>query len=191
MIASDHLNLHFHCDICFIYVCRIVAISYVVHNVFFFHVKALILITVVRYQSIVVCFANSLLLQSWDFWPKEHVHLSGLQILALWKTDWFNRKVGLPRKHTIKNEHLTALWLKVVDLTQAYGKFMQQGYCIKTISVERQNLILSLPPFLPPLLSHDSVFLRCLLLTFCLLNDSSLKIDILHEDWTVPRRIFR
>lgn len=112
---------------------------------YFFHVKALILITVVRYQNIVVCFANSLLLQSWDFWPKEHVHLSGLQILALWKTDWFNRKVGLPRKHTIKNKHLTALWLKVVDLTQAYGKFMQRGYCIKTISVERQNLILSLP----------------------------------------------
>lgn len=112
---------------------------------YFFHVKALILVAVVRYQNIVVSFANSLLLQRWDFWPEEHVHLSGSQIPALWKADWFNRKVGLPRKHAIKNEHLTTLWLKVVGLTQAYGKFMQRGYCIKTTSVERQNRILSLP----------------------------------------------
>lgn len=151
---------------------------------FFFHTKALILMTVVRYQWWWFALPNHFGCKVDTLWPKENAHLSGLQIPTLWKTDWFNRKVGLPRKHAIKNEHLTALWLEIVDLTQAYGKFMQQGYCIKTISVERQNGILSLPSS-PPLLSRDSLFLCCLLLTLCLLNYASLKTDILHKDWAV------
>lgn len=155
MIPSDHLNLHFRC---FIYVWRIV--PSVAHNVFFFfHAKALVLMTVVSYQRWWFALPNHFDCKAGTLCPKEHAHLSGLKrIPTSWKTAWFNRKVGLPRKHAIKNEHLTALWLEIVDLTQAYGKFMQQGYCIKTISVERQNGILSLPSS-PPLLSRDSVFM--------------------------------
>lgn len=125
---------------------------------FFFHAKALILTAVVRCWRQWFALPAHLGCKVDTLWPKEHALLSELQIPTLWKTDWFNRKVGLPRKHAIKNEHLTALWLEIVDLTQAYGKFMQQGYCIKTISVERQNWILSLPSS-PPLLSRDSVFM--------------------------------
>lgn len=155
---------------------------------FFFLAKALILMTVVSYQRWWFALPNHLGCKADTLWPKEHAHLSGLKkIPTSWKTDWFNRKVGLPHKHAIKNEHLTALWLEIVDLTQAYGKFMQQGYCIKTISVERQNGILSLPSS-PPLLSRDSLFL-CLLLTLCLLNDASLKTDFLHKDWAVLKEI--
>lgn len=47
MMASDDLNLHFHC---FMYVWRIATIPYVAHNVVFFHAKALTLKPIGRYQ---------------------------------------------------------------------------------------------------------------------------------------------
>lgn len=61
MIASDNLNLHFHC---FIYAWRIVTIPYVAHNVRFFPCKSTDSDDSCLVPEIVICFANSLGLQS-------------------------------------------------------------------------------------------------------------------------------
>lgn len=79
-LASAHLNLRFHSDICFICVCRIVTLTLLVT---LYSCES----TVLWYWDTVAGFADSLVLLLWPKASTSCVHLSGLQILASGETD--------------------------------------------------------------------------------------------------------